>query len=459
MAGASLSLRELARRDDASGMLLSYAQAALITSGPWLMTVAAVAAVSRIGLAYVDLQTMAVFRSILIYNFALSLVLSGPVLLVATRFLADSRYSGADDFGRSILVSAMALVYGVGVLASLPFYGLAPDLAPAVRIAAIANYFMVAGIWVGAIFQVEQRDIQAMTAVFAVGLAAAVAASIGLSVHFGIEGLVWGFTGGLAIVKFALIAEVLRRYPGGPIRPAALIGKFVPYWHLAVAGIVAPVAMWGDKWVMWLSPEGRAFGGFMRQYPLYDSAMFLAFLTMVPTIALFTIFVKTDFLEHYRAFYRSIEQHDTWARISQHHQQIGRSLLEGCRRLLILQAVVTVAAVVLAPGIIKLTGLHYVQIGMFRLGTLGAGFHIGFLCISVLLLYFDLRQPYLWLQLLFAAVSISLTTALLPLGFPFYGLGYFVASTLCFSVSLITLHRAVAQLPYLTFVANNPSVR
>jgi polysaccharide biosynthesis protein PelG len=454
-----MSLRELARRDDAPGMLLSYAQATLITSGPWLMTVAAVAAVSRLGLDYVDLQTMAVFRSILIYNFALSLVLSGPVLLVATRFLADSRYSGADGFGRGILVSALALVYGVGASAALPFYGLASDLAPAVRIAAVANYFVVAGIWVGAMFQVEQRDIRTMTGVFAVGLAAAVAASIALSVHLGMAGLVWGFTGGLAIVKFALVADVLHRYPGGPIQLTALLGKFRPYRHLAAAGIAAPVAVWGDKWVMWLSQEGRAFGGFMRQYPLYDSTMFLAFLTMVPTIALFAIFLKKDFLQHYRAFYRSIEQHDTWEQIGRNHRRIVRSLMEGSRRLLVLQAVVSATAVVLAPGIIKLAGLHYVQIGMFRLGTLGAGFHIGFLCISILLLYFDLRRPYLWLQLLFAVMSIALTAALLPLGFPFYGLGYFTASVLGFGIALVTLHRAVARLPYLTFVANNPSVR
>ena len=50
MAGASLSLRHLVRRDDVSNVLLDYVQAALITSGPWIMTVAAVAAVSLLRL-------------------------------------------------------------------------------------------------------------------------------------------------------------------------------------------------------------------------------------------------------------------------------------------------------------------------------------------------------------------------------------------------------------------------
>jgi polysaccharide biosynthesis protein PelG len=217
--------------------------------------------------------------------------------------------------------------------------------------------------------------------------------------------------------------------------------------------------VWGDKWVMWLSPEGRTFGGLMRQYPLYDSAMFLAFLTMVPAIALFTVFVKTEFLDHYRAFYASIERHDTLAQIRRNHQRIVDSLLGGGRQLLILQVVVSVSVAVLAPAVIELARLHYVQLSIFRLGTLGAGFHISFICISILLLYFDLRRSYLWLQLLFAVANVGLTAAFLPLGFAYYGLGYFVASTLCFVVSACTLYRSVSRLPYLAFVANNPSVR
>jgi uncharacterized membrane protein len=197
----------------------------------------------------------------------------------------------------------------------------------------------------------------------------------------------------------------------------------------------------------------------MRQYPLYDSAMFMAFLTMVPAIALFTIFLKTDFLDHYRAFYQSIEQHDTLAQIRRNHRRIVDSLAEGGRQLLILQAVISASVAVLAPAIIELVRLQYIQLGMFRLGTLGAGFHVAFILASILLLYFDLRRPYLYLQLLFLITNASLTATFLPFGLAYYGLGYFAASALCFAVSALVLCRAVNRLPYLTFVANNPSVR
>jgi len=286
-----------------------------------------------------------------------------------------------------------------------------------------------------------------------------VSASTGLAAKFGLPGLIWGFTGGLAVIQFTLIGHVLRSYPAGLNEPAALLGQFRRYWLLAVAGFVSPAAAWGDKWVMWLSGEGRAFGGFMRQYPLYDSAMFMAVLTMVPAIAMFTIFLKSDFLDHYRAFYQSVEQHDTLAQIRQTHRRIVSSLAEGGRQLLILQAVIAASVTLLAPAIIDLARLQYIQLGMLRLGTLAAGFHVTFIFASILLLYFDLRRSYLYLQLLFLITNAGLTGALLPLGLPYYGLGYFAASVLCFVVSAVTLYRALIRLPYLTFVANNPSVR
>ena len=114
-----MSLRHLVRRDDVSDMLLDYVQAALITSGPWIMTVAAVAAVSLLGLDYADPHAMAVFRSVLIYNFAFSLVLSGPILLVATRILANSLYSGTTSSGRGILISTLTLRLGLRPLSRL----------------------------------------------------------------------------------------------------------------------------------------------------------------------------------------------------------------------------------------------------------------------------------------------------------------------------------------------------
>ena len=384
MAGASLSLRHLVRRRRID-MLLDYVQAAMITSGPWIMTVAAVAAVSLLGLDYADPHEMAVFRSILIYNFAFSLVLSGPILLVATRFWR-TRYSGTVSSGRGILISTLALVSGVGALTAVPFYGLASDLAPAVRVAAIGNYFVVAGIWVGGVFQVKQRDIQVVTGAFLVGMITAVAASIGLAVKFGMAGLILGFTAGLAVIEFTLIAHVLRSYPAGPLLPAASLEQLdllapgcrrVRHAGRGVGRQVGHVAV----------PRGTDVWRTHAPIPLYDSAMFLAFLTMVPAIALFTVFVKTEFLDRYRAFYASIERHGTLAQIRRNHQRIVDSLLAGGRQLLILQVVVSVSVAVLAPAIIELARLHYVQLSIFRLGTLGRG--------SPRLLHLHLNSPAL----------------------------------------------------------------
>ena len=39
--------------------------------------------------------------------------------------------------------------------------------------------------------------------------------------------------------------------------------------------------------------------------PLYDSAMFIAYLAIIPALALFVTHVETSFFEKYRAYYDS----------------------------------------------------------------------------------------------------------------------------------------------------------
>lgn len=89
MAGIGFVLRRLTRRDDLSGALQAFTAAAAITSGPWLLTVLAIAG-SGLGGAFsavpAEYQT---FRIILSYDFCFSLVLTAPATTLASRLVAD----------------------------------------------------------------------------------------------------------------------------------------------------------------------------------------------------------------------------------------------------------------------------------------------------------------------------------------------------------------------------------
>ncbi len=284
-------------------------------------------------------------------------------------------------------------------------------------------------------------------------------ASVVLGAFLGPVGMVWGFSLGLAVIQFTLIARVFAEYPYRVAKLFAFMGYFRRYWDLALIGLVANLAVWVDKWIMWFAPEQERVAEGMVIYSPYDSAMFMAYLTIVPALTLFTVNIETRFFERYQQFYRDIQRHATWAQITRNHRLIITALLESSRNLIILQGAVCAITIFLAPAIVGALGLHYQQIGMFRFGTLGAFFQVLFLFCTVILAYFDLRRRNLFIQCFYLAVNAAFTYVFSGFGFAWYGYGYFLASLLSFILAYLMVADAMRRLPYLAFVANNPSVR
>ena len=99
------------------------------------------------------------------------------------------------------------------------------------------------------------------------------------------------------------------------------------------------------------------------------------------------------------------------------------------------------------------------MIHIYRFGVLGSFFQVTLLSLSTVLAYFDLRSSNLVLHAFYLSASITLTLVTLSMGFPYYGLGYLLAGGFGLVAGYLILFARLADLPYLTFVGNNPSVR
>ncbi|MFD1627023.1 exopolysaccharide Pel transporter PelG [Azospirillum griseum] len=459
MAGIGFALRKLARRDDLLGVLQGYAHSAFITSGPWMFTILALAGINLLGRDLVAAEELALFRVVVIYNFCFSVVFTGPLVLVATRYLADAIYSKEVDAAPGMLLATLGLGYAIAALTAGPFYIWFSGLPTAVMVGGLVNFFLVCGIWVVSIFLSALKDYLSVTVAFGVGMVIGVVTTALLGAFFGGAGMVWGFSLGLASIQFGLIARVFAEYPYKVARLFAFLAYFRRYWDLALIGLVANLAVWSDKWVMWFVPEREIVSGAMVIYTDYDSAMFVAYLTILPALTLFTVNIETRFFEHYQGFYRDIQQHATYDQIARNHRSIIGALLDSCRNLVILQGAMCAVTIFSAPAIVGALGLHYQQIGMFRFGVLGAFFQAMFLFCTVILAYFDLRRRNLAVQTLYLLGNGGFTLLFSDMGFAWYGYGYFLSSLVAFVVAYLMVADAVRRLPYFAFVANNPSVR
>jgi len=92
MAGIGFVLRKLARKDDIISVLQAYFHSALVSTGPWLFTVLAIGTAVAVSEHFASETMLLDFRLVIMYNFAFSLILSGPVYMMVTRYLSDSIY-------------------------------------------------------------------------------------------------------------------------------------------------------------------------------------------------------------------------------------------------------------------------------------------------------------------------------------------------------------------------------
>lgn len=458
MAGIGFALQALSKRDTLSAGFAAFAISAVIAVGPWLFTVLSIAGINMATVTNTGLSALAEMRIIIIYNFSISLVLSGPIAVVTTRFLADGLYARDMSKAPGALFTALGLTLATQAPVAVILYTQIAVLSVQMQMIAITSYLIVACLWVVAVFLSALKDYVTVTIAFAAGLLLSFALSLALS-NFGPEGLLGGFSTGLAFTLFVLLARILSEYPTPAIGASALLGYFKKYPEIALSGLVYNAGIWIDKWIMWSSAHAVIPASGLVTFPTYDGAMFAAQLTMVPAIALFVYTVETRFFIAYRTFYRTIERHGTLTKITKAHQEIMNTLSRSAASLGALQITLALFVIALSPRLLDLLDLHATQLGMFRLGVLGSAFHAIFLFLTIVLAYFDLRKQVLFVQVIFLVMNAAATAATLGFGTAWYGYGYFLASVVAASVAALIATGAVARLPYLTFIANNPAVQ
>lgn len=358
-----------------------------------------------------------------------------------------------------MFLGGLAVVLALQSAIGLAFYGFAVDMRLAERVLAVVGFQLVGGIWLAAAFLSALKSYGTVSASFALGMGCGFLGAALLAPAHGVPGMLFGFTAGLLVLFFALAARILAEYPGPALRPFAFLGEVRRYWEFALVGLLYNAAIWVDKWIMWLGPGQLTTAGAMPSNPAYDGAMFLAYLTIVPAMAVFLLAVETRFFERYLRFYRAIEAHATFAEIAENHRGILRELGEGLRNLAVLQGVVCYLAMLVAPGLVGMAQGGVEMVSIFRFGALGAMFHLLLLAVMVVVAYFDVRRLLLSIAAVFLVLNAGLTLGALQLGLGYSGYGYCAAAllTLVYAYSMTASH--ILRLPYMTFVGNNRGLR
>ncbi|WP_206370194.1 exopolysaccharide Pel transporter PelG [Solimonas marina] len=454
MAGIGIELRKLLRTQTYTGLMRAYLDASLISSGPWVLSMLVVAFIGFFvaagAHASADVQAFTVSVTHLV---ATSLILTGLVQLLYTRFVADRLFERKPQLVLSNLFGVLTVTNLVGgVLASLIVIALFGDTPHLYRLEMIVGFVLLSDVWCLTVFLTGLKQYRMVLRCFALAYGLIVLLSMLLHPH-GVNGLLGAFVVGQAVLVFSLLLVVLKHYPSDTLVSWEWTQRKLTHRPLMLIGLLFNIAIFVDKFLFWYNPSTSiAVIGPLRSAPTYDFPLFLAYLSMVPGLAVFLVRMETDFAERYDVYYDAVRGGDTL----QHIERLRDSLIETARHgiyeILKVQITTIVLLLLFAPALLRWLHIPAPYLPLFNIDLVAVGTQVLLVAVLNTLFYLDKLGTALALCALFAAGNALLTVATQRLGVAFYGYGYAASLALATLVGLALLARKMDRLSYETFM-------
>lgn len=453
MAGIGFRLRRLAEREGLWGFFASYAAAAAIMAGPWILTILTVGCVSFLG------QGLERFEAYVTHVYQVSLITVGFLQFPATRHLADLLY---EKNLRAVFPSfnaGLALSVLVSTTLGLLWAVTSPGPVPLEKALVVTLLNIVTVQWFALVFLVTVHRYRSILLAFSVGGLLSVLSALTADGPQGNLSALFGFTLGQALTVGILCAALMREYPAYTWFNFGAVGWIVRAPSLALAGGLFYLGSFADKLVYrygWWISDSPEVGELVVAPWLYishpyESLTFLAQLTIIPALAVFYIRVETGFFEVYKAFYNTIDERGTLAELEYIKAQILAQMAAAARMVYSSQGVITVFCVLVAPELIPGLTLADAHADILRASLFASFFGILLLLTVVIYLYFEFYREACWMAALYLVLNGGFTALILWLNVDVAGWGAALASFLACLSSAWLLWQRVDDLLFRTF--------
>ena len=450
MAGIGFRLQKLLEGDDFTSAIKAFSFSALITAGPFLLTVLLIVFVQYLSFDTLDDRGIGYLQALITYAYAFSLITVGPSYLVLTRYVADEFYRGhVTNFAASFFSAYMLNILLWGPFVLWFFSGL--SVGWGMRLTAVALYLLAVGVWLAMIFLSAAQNYWLVSRSFLTGLAVSLPAAFILGRFHGLAGYFTGFVAGQAVVLIGLVSALLKEFGYWEARDHNWRTYFPIHPRLAGIGLFYNVGIWMDKFLFWVSPHGVWLDGRLRYSPIYDTPMFVAYMTILPALIYFFLLVETDFFFKYQAYFSAIQQQEGLSTLERRRQAIVSSLRFNLRRVFTVQGLVSVVAILVSPWIVTVMHMDPLHLSVLRLGIYSAFIQAACLICINILLYFDHQWEALWVTGTFCLLNGIFTEASLRLGVFAFGYGFGLASLVALALALYFLNSRLSDLHFWTF--------
>ncbi len=454
MAGISIELKRILKRDNLLSLLAATGYSAVLGSGNWVVAVSMIFIFATLAQATVeDRNTVVVYQIYLTYTVAISLVLSGPLQLMFTRYIADRLFEKASERVLPNYFGALALSMGAGFLISF-LASLYLFEGKEFHYHAVFSFTVsvLCGLWMTNALLTGLKSYKHIFLSFffsylITGLALLITAPLGVF---------WTFVSfylGQCLLLALLIWRILKDYTSDRIFELDFLRPSRSYYSLALTGFFYNFAIWIDKAVFWFSPiTGDDVFANIRASVVYDVPVILAYFSIVPGIAVFFLKIEVEFASEYDSYYRAVRE---WGRLEDLYR-LGNRMIEGVKATLYetlrIQAIATMLILFIEDYIFRFLNISKVYLPLFNVLLVGALLQLGFMVLFAILSYFDRRKDMLLLTGTFALTNLLFSVLSQLLGPYFYGYGYTLSLLISNVLGMFLIRRFLSELHYRTYM-------
>ena len=453
MAGIGFEIRKILEKDTFLSVLEAYGFAGLISSGPWILSIFAVMIIGVFSLGMVlPTESIVQFLVSVTYLMAASLTFTGLLQLMFTRFVADRLYEGGGAIVLPNLMGALVVTSLASGLVALVLLPLFVGLGSIYVLVLYLNFVVLCNLWIVLIFLSSMKAYQQILLLFFLGYSVAVIASL-LLTPYGKAGLLGGVLLGHGVLLFSFLYLIVREYPGERLIAFDFLDRKKVFISLAFTGLFFNAGVWIDKVIFWYHPDtSQAVLGPLRASIIYDFPIFLAYLSIIPGMAVFLVRMETDFAEQYELFYDSVRDGDTLQHIEYRKNQMVDTARQGIYEIFKVQGITVVLLLLWGESILRWFGISTLYAPLLYIDIVGVGMQVLFLSILNVLFYLDARKQALWLCGLFMVANGVLSYASIALGAAFFGYGFALSMTLVSILGMYLLSNLMDKLEYRTFM-------
>jgi uncharacterized membrane protein len=444
------------------GPLRQFASAVVITAGPWIVSVTALAIISITMTPLMGGAAIEDLRLSVVSAFVIAPLISGPIGTIAARLISNSVEERAGRFVFEIFGIA-ALGSGGIAMAVAAITATLLSVGP-LRVVIGFVWMTVAAalLWITFAVLAALRFYRLLILSFSTGMLLSIFCTLAAArAGPNIELLLWSFTAGIAFCVILAFVYVSARYWNESDSPDTalwlMVGETSRLSPLAL-GIVAGIgAVWTDKIVFWLGPYGmRSEAGFIHFGP-YDSVMFIAHLSIIPSLAAMLLFQNGVLRASIGMFRATLTNHSTYNRVRSASLSVGRTIWGHIFGIGFMQASCSAGLILMAPIITELMDFNLAQFDLLRISIVAVFFQSLLFLSSSILIVCQRVRIFCMLQLSFLALN-AITSMIMQWCVGVNSYAVFVSSMVAAVAASLCAYRALSEYDYLIFVRENESL-